>query len=67
MYAKDSRYIEGKLSLGNIGIYSVDLQTLVHAEISVSQDYHKIVKFLPVEDGKFFLQLDRELLEFSAE
>jgi len=67
MYAKDSRYIEGKILLGKVGIYSVDLQTLVHAEISVSQDYHKIVKFLPVEDGKFFLQLDGELLEFSAE
>ncbi len=67
LYAGDSRYSEGKNELGSIGIMTIDQQTLDHSEISVSRDYHKVVNILPIEDGKFFLQLDGELLEYSAD
>lgn len=67
LFAEDSRYSNGKSELGNVSIYSIDLQTLDHSEISVSRDFHKVVKVLPAEDETFFLQLDGELLEYMVD
>ncbi len=67
LFAEDSRYSNGKSELGNVSIYSIDLQTLDHSEISVSRNFHKVVSVLPVEDKTFFLQLDGELLEYIAD